>query len=317
MATDRPTTDEPERPAELQAPGYEIFIGLLAIISLINLAIWILPFEPYQKQIAEIVDVPITFIFLADFFNRLRQSHPRRIYFVEQRGWLDLLGSLPAFFKLFRLFRLFRVYRLMKAFGLRNIIRGFVKDRADNALLVVVFMVIVVLEFGSMAVVYFEAKSPNANITTGGDAVWWAFVSITTVGYGDKYPVTTGGRISAFFVLAAGCPATLRTSSSRRRRRTNPSPSPSRPPRPRQRARTTRPCWPWSTISRRTSPRSGPGSPSAPLVPTRRVPPAEPRSAGRGRDLAGVDGVLEGRVVLVVLVRVRLGEVGDRAVERV
>ena len=204
MATDRPTTDEPERPAELQAPGYEIFIGLLAIISLINLAIWILPFEPYQKQIAEIVDVPITFIFLADFFNRLRQSHPRRVYFVEQRGWLDLLGSLPAFFKLFRLFRLFRVYRLMKAFGLRNIIRGFVKDRADNALLVVVFMVIVVLEFGSMAVVYFEAKSPNANITTGGDAVWWAFVSITTVGYGDKYPVTTGGRISAFFVLAAG-----------------------------------------------------------------------------------------------------------------
>ncbi len=55
-----------------------------------------------------------------------------------------------------------------------------------------------------MAVVYFEADAPNANITTGGDAVWWAFVSITTVGYGDKYPVTEGGRVSAFFVLAAG-----------------------------------------------------------------------------------------------------------------
>ena len=92
----------------------------------------------------------------------------------------------------------------MKAYGLKNIIRSFLKDRADNALLVVVFMVLIVLEFGSMAVVYFEAKDPNANITTGGDAVWWAFVSITTVGYGDKYPITTGGRASAFFVLAAG-----------------------------------------------------------------------------------------------------------------
>jgi voltage-gated potassium channel len=204
MASDSIPTPEQERPAELQAPGYEIFIALLAVISLINLAIFVLPFEPYQKQIAQLIDVPITFIFLADFANRLRQSHPRRVYFIDQRGWLDLLGSLPAFFKLFRIFRLVRVYRLMSAYGLKNIIRGFLKDRADNALLVVVFMVLIVLEFGSMAVVYFEAAAPNANITTGGDAVWWAFVSITTVGYGDKYPVTEGGRISAFFVLAAG-----------------------------------------------------------------------------------------------------------------
>ena len=92
----------------------------------------------------------------------------------------------------------------MSAYGLKNIVRGFIRDRADNALLVVVFMVLVVIEFGSMAVVYFEADAPNANITTGGDAVWWAFVSITTVGYGDKFPVTEGGRTSAFFVLAAG-----------------------------------------------------------------------------------------------------------------
>ncbi len=193
-----------ERPAELQAPGYEIFIGLLAVISLVNLAITVLPFSEDTKGIAKIIDIPLTMIFLLDFSSRLLRSHPRRVYFVEQRGWLDLLGSLPAGFKLFRIFRLVRVIRLLREYGFRNIIRSFIKERANNALLVVIFMVIVVIEFGSMLVAYFEHDATGANITTGGDAVWWAFVSITTVGYGDKFPITTGGRTSAFLVLAAG-----------------------------------------------------------------------------------------------------------------
>src|SRR6478735_7315775 len=102
-------TTEVERPAELQAPGYEIFIGILSILSLLNLAIAVLPwFSPAVKEIARDLDVPITAIFLADFTSRLLRSHPRRVYFIDQRGWLDLLGSLPAGFRLFRIFRLVR-----------------------------------------------------------------------------------------------------------------------------------------------------------------------------------------------------------------
>jgi hypothetical protein len=192
------------RPGELQAPAYEIFIGLLAVISLFNLAVSILPFSDIQKEIAKIVDVPLTLIFLLDFASRLLRSHPKRVYFIEQRGWLDLLGSLPSFFRLFRIFRLVRVTRLLSEYGVRNIVNSFVKNRADNALLVVLFMVLLVLEFGSMLVSFFEQQDPAANIKTGGDAVWWAFVSITTVGYGDQYPVTMGGRTMAVLVLATG-----------------------------------------------------------------------------------------------------------------
>ena len=52
--------------------------------------------------------------------------------------------------------------------------------------------------------IQFESRSPDANITTGGDALWWSFVTITTVGYGDQYPVTTLGRLVGVFVMFAG-----------------------------------------------------------------------------------------------------------------
>ena len=49
-----------------------------------------------------------------------------------------------------------------------------------------------------------ERASPDANIVTFGDAIWWAFVTITTVGYGDYYPVTTPGRVVAVLLMAGG-----------------------------------------------------------------------------------------------------------------
>jgi voltage-gated potassium channel len=53
-------------------------------------------------------------------------------------------------------------------------------------------------------VLQFESKSPDANIHSGGDALWYSIVTITTVGYGDRYPVTTGGRITATFIMFMG-----------------------------------------------------------------------------------------------------------------
>ena len=65
-------------------------------------------------------------------------------------------------------------------------------------------LALIVLTVASVLVLQFESKSPDANITTGGDALWWAVVTITTVGYGDKYPVTAAGRVTAVFVMFAG-----------------------------------------------------------------------------------------------------------------
>jgi voltage-gated potassium channel len=193
------------RPRELGNPGYELFILGLSVISLVNFAIAFLPVDPNVKTIAEIVDVPISVILLIDFTRRLVRSHPRRAYFINNGGWLDLLGSLPlSQLKIFRLFRVIRVVRLLRAYGVRQILRSVVRHRADNALRIIVFLVIVLLEFGSMSVLIAERSAPNGNIKTGGEALWWAFVSVTTVGYGDYYPVTAWGRTFAVLILAAG-----------------------------------------------------------------------------------------------------------------
>lgn len=68
----------------------------------------------------------------------------------------------------------------------------------------VVFLVFCVLEFGSLAVLSAELSSPDANITNASDALWWTYVTITTVGYGDRYPVTNAGRLVGVLVMTAG-----------------------------------------------------------------------------------------------------------------
>ena len=83
-------------------------------------------------------------------------------------------------------------------------INDVVRNRSQYALFITVLSAFVVLSVSTILVVQFESRSADANITTGGDALWWAFVTITTVGYGDQYPVTTLGRAVGVFVMFAG-----------------------------------------------------------------------------------------------------------------
>ena len=78
------------------------------------------------------------------------------------------------------------------------------KNRGQYAAFITVLAAFIVLVTSSVLVLEFEVSAPDANITTGGDALWWAVVTITTVGYGDKYPITTLGRLTGVMVMFAG-----------------------------------------------------------------------------------------------------------------
>jgi hypothetical protein len=195
-----------EKRRELKNIGYELFIGAISILSIVNLVlISIFRNNEYIELVLLIINGIMTPIFLGDFFYRLKTAEDRSGYFWRGFGWADLISSLPfPQLKILRLFRLWRVIRLFMEFGARNLVHEFVTHRAENALLTVGFLVLCVIEFGSLGVLYAERNAANANITNASDAIWWTYVTITTVGYGDRYPVTNWGRIVGVLVMTAG-----------------------------------------------------------------------------------------------------------------
>ena len=191
---------------ELKNTTYEAFIGVLSLLSIANIAFIYLARSDQVDVVVEIMTGFMSVIFLADFtFRFVTAGEDRWRYFFREFGWADLVASVPIpQFKILRVFRLFRAYRLGKAYGIRNMMLTFWAERAQSALLAVLLFIILLLEFGSMAMVWAEEGAPNANITTGGDAVWWAYVTITTVGYGDQFPVTPAGRFIGVLVMTGG-----------------------------------------------------------------------------------------------------------------
>ncbi len=116
-----------------------------------------------------------------------------------------MLSSLPLpQAKILRLGRTVRVVQLLRELSLRNAIGEFLVNRAGSAVYPVLFLIILVLEFGSMAILFTEQGSPEANIKTASDAIWWVLVTIYTVVYGDQFPTAAQGRLVAVLVLIVG-----------------------------------------------------------------------------------------------------------------
>ena len=185
---------------------------MLTVLSLGIMVVLVLPVSEATRRLLTVYDNAICMIFLLDFFGNLSRAPTKREYFIGRRGWLDLLGSIPSlgFFKytallrLARLSRLARITRLLRGQNKRELIDDVVTHRGEYAAFVSVMAAMIVLVVCSVLVLQFESRAADANITTGGDALWWALVTITTVGYGDYFPVTAAGRITGAFVMFAG-----------------------------------------------------------------------------------------------------------------
>jgi len=185
---------------------YDLILMILAFISIFIFFFQIfLPKDDPLFQLFRTLDTFIALVFLADFFARLIRAPSRRQYFFKQFGWLDFMGGIPIYgLGLFRLARLVRGFRVLRHTNAREFIRSLRDQLAQNTVLFTIFSAMLALFAASASVLIFEAHAPGSNIHTAEQAVWWAFVTVATVGYGDYYPVTFAGHITGVLLMVVG-----------------------------------------------------------------------------------------------------------------
>ena len=186
--------------------AYDLVIGILAIFSLILLIpIYFGNLSPENETILTSLEDALCVIFLFDFFRSLVLATNKWGYFLKQGGWLDLLGSIPiSAFAIFRFARLFRIVRLLQKMTGGEFRRMITGRLAQSTLLFTLVVALILVFTIAWIVLQAEQNASGANIKTYHEAVWWAFVTITTVGYGDYYPVTAVGRVIAVIVMFSG-----------------------------------------------------------------------------------------------------------------
>ncbi len=161
--------------------------------------------DPGQRRILAIADTAVCMLFLGDFIVSLAKSENRWRYFLTW-GWIDLLSSIPAVdaFRVGRTARILRILRVLRGIRSTKILAEvLLKRRAEGAFLAASLVSVLLVVIGSISILHFET-TPEANIKGPEDALWWAVVTLTTVGYGDRFPVTAEGRAIAAMLMTAG-----------------------------------------------------------------------------------------------------------------
>ncbi len=176
------------------------------VVSVISLALLIwetfvtLPPDTLNQFI--LIDRYACAIFMVDVLVRWRRMEWRKKYW--KWGWLDVLAAIPLD-GAFRAIQAIRIYRFVRLARIIYKFKGVTKDTTLNEkLLAMPGITLVLILISTTLIVEVEKSDPKAMIVTGGDAIWWALSTVTTVGYGDMYPVTTAGRFIAAGLMLVG-----------------------------------------------------------------------------------------------------------------
>lgn len=187
------------RPREVLMLGLSVYV--LAALA----AEAALPLSPATRVVLQYADTGMCAIFVADFFVRLARAKDRKAFL--KWGWIDLVSSIPTLdaARAGRAVRAVRILRVLRGARRAERLGTFLlRRRAEAALTTAALVTILLIVFASIAILELEPGVEGANIRTPADALWWAASTVTTVGYGDRYPVTAEGRVVAAFLMTAG-----------------------------------------------------------------------------------------------------------------
>ncbi|MFA5256954.1 MAG: ion transporter [Opitutales bacterium] len=181
----------------------DLFVGFVSIYSIFLLFVDnIVDVTPQIATMLIWADNGLCALFLVDLVLRWRKAKDKLRFW--RWGWLDLLASIPMlpWFRWARSVRLLRVLRVLRAVrGVRMLHEYLFSRRRLSVLTLTFFIFYSIIMMGGPAILIAESGAEGANIKTAGQAVWWVFETMSTVGYGDFYPVTTVRRLVGVVVM--------------------------------------------------------------------------------------------------------------------
>ena len=187
---------------------WDTFIFALSLYVLLQLATEIVVAFPNSLlEIFTAIDFVICIIFLADWVYFFFKAENKKKYFWAH--FIDLVSSIPLVsilrpFRIFRIVKFFRTLRLLRGLkGISPILRLLLGNPARSALTIYLSLTAVIFLYCSIGLYTFEF-GVNKNIRNFGDVLWMSFTTLTTVGYGDLYPITTGGRLLCVVLIITG-----------------------------------------------------------------------------------------------------------------
>jgi len=192
---------------------WELLFQAVIVISLLDFAFETLPdLSVAQQLIVRSIEVFTISVFTLEYLFRVAFSRQRSKYIFGFFGIIDLISILPFFLgfaidlrslRAFRMLRLFRILKLARySRAIRRFHRAFVISREELVLFAVSASIMIYL--AGVGIYYFEHKAQPEVFRSMFDGLWWAVATLTTVGFGDCYPITAGGRLFTFFILIIG-----------------------------------------------------------------------------------------------------------------
>ncbi|MFC0266746.1 ion transporter [Kushneria aurantia] len=184
---------------------FQLFILVLSVYVIIAMVLDLaVTLPPEVSRLLQYMDYIVCFFFFIDFCQRFHRAKSKLAYM--RWGWIDLLACIPAgLFQGARLFRVVQVLRVLRAIkSMEMIWRLLFRNRAEGVFASAATATVLLVAFGAITMLMVESPNPQSNIKTAEEALWWAVVTVTTVGYGDYYPVTTLGRVVAVALMIGG-----------------------------------------------------------------------------------------------------------------